>query len=140
MALWRWTKAGWAGPASSAWLRLVMLQAANTGGSFWTFHCIFQEALCCKPLKMDHVMKAFVRAVNLNHCQFECLLSDDHVTHTLPYHTEVRGLSRGAVLRHFFDLREEIGQLMEKKKGNPVMELQCQEWLQDLAFLVEMST
>lgn len=34
---------------------------------------------------------------------------------------EVRRLSRGAVLRRIFDLREEIGQFVEKK-GNPLME------------------
>uniref|UniRef100_G3Q0J7 SPIN-DOC-like zinc-finger domain-containing protein n=1 Tax=Gasterosteus aculeatus TaxID=69293 RepID=G3Q0J7_GASAC len=45
---------------------------------------------------------------------------------------------RGAVLRHFFDLREEIGQFMEKK-GKPVLELQSQEWLRDLAFLVDIT-
>lgn len=39
---------------------------------------------------------------------------------------------------HFFDLQEEIGQYMEKK-GKPVLELQPQEWLQDLAFLVDIT-
>lgn len=72
-------------------------QAANGRDGFWTFHCILhQEALCCKLLKMDHVMEVVVRTVNfiqargLNHRQFDCLLSENHVTHTLPYHTEVR--------------------------------------------------
>lgn len=41
------------------------VQAANRGGDFWTFHCILhQEALCCKSLKMDHVMEVVVRTVN----------------------------------------------------------------------------
>ena len=42
----------------------------------WTFHCIsHQEALCCKWLKIDHVMQVVVRTVNfvrtrgLNHRQ-----------------------------------------------------------------------
>ena len=78
----------------------------------------------------------FIRSRGLNHRQFDKLLSDSNITHSLPYHTEVRWLSRGAVLRHFFDLREEIGQFM-KEKGKPVLELQSQEWLQDLAFLVD---
>ncbi|CAL9692766.1 unnamed protein product [Knipowitschia caucasica] len=121
------------------------VQALNGGDRFWTFHCILhQEALCCKSLKMDHVMEVVVRTVNfirsrgLNHRQFDKLLSDSNITHSLPYHTEVRWLSRGAVLRHFFDLREEIGQFMEKK-GKPVLELQSQEWLRDLAFLVDIT-
>ena len=34
------------------------VQAADGGGCFWTFHCILHpEALCCKSLKMDHVME-----------------------------------------------------------------------------------
>ena len=41
-----------------------------------------QEALCCKSLKIHHVMQVVVRKVNfvrtkgLNHCQFYSLLSD----------------------------------------------------------------
>ena len=118
------------------------VQAANGGSCFWTFHCILhQEALCCKSLKMDHVMEVVVRTVNfirargVTHRRFDCLLSDSNITHGLPYHTEVRWLSRGAVLKRFFHLREEIGQFMEKK-GKPVVELQSPQWLQDLAFMV----
>ena len=34
------------------------VHAANGGLSFWTFHCIIHVvALCCKSLKMDHVME-----------------------------------------------------------------------------------
>lgn len=98
------------------------VQATNGGQSFWTFHCIFhQEALCCKLLRMDHVMGVVVRTVNLiqarglNHRQFDSLLTDKDITHGLPYHTEVRLLSQGAVLMRFFDLREEIGQFMVQK-------------------------
>ncbi|KAJ3583539.1 hypothetical protein NHX12_016995, partial [Muraenolepis orangiensis] len=53
-----------------------------------------REALCCKSLKMDHVMEVVVRTVNfirsrgLNHRQFDKLLSDSNITHSLPYHTE----------------------------------------------------
>ncbi|KAL3976413.1 hypothetical protein ACER0C_022299 [Sarotherodon galilaeus] len=121
------------------------VQAANREGDFWTFPCILhQEALCCKSLKMDHVMEVVVRTVNfirargLNHRQFDSLLSDCNITHGLPYHAEVRWLSRGAVLKRFFDLRGEIGQFMEKK-GKPVKKLQCPLWLQDLAFMVDIT-
>jgi len=78
------------------------------------------------------------RARGLNHCQFDCLFSDNKITHGLPYHTEVRWLSRGAVLKRFFELREEIGQFMETK-GKTVMELQYLEWLHDLAFMVDIT-
>ena len=62
----------------------------------WTFHCIsHQEALCCKSLKMDHVMQVIVRTVifvrtrGLNH----------------------RQLTVFSVIRHFL-LRGEVENLM----------------------------
>ena len=121
------------------------VQTANGGRDFWTFHCILhQEALCCKSLRMDNIMKVVVQTVNfirsrgLNHRQFDSLLREKDHNYGLPYHTEVRWLSRGAVLRRFFDLREEIKEFMEKK-GKPVLEFQSTEWMQDLAFMVDIT-
>ncbi|XP_066963215.1 general transcription factor II-I repeat domain-containing protein 2-like [Macrobrachium rosenbergii] len=77
------------------------VQATNGGQDFWTFHCILhQEALCCKTLKIDHVMSVVVQTVNLirarglNHHQFDCFLSDNDIPAGLPYHTEER-VNRG---------------------------------------------
>ena len=41
------------------------VQSARAGSDFWTFHCILhQEALCCKSLKMDNIMKVVIQTVN----------------------------------------------------------------------------
>lgn len=110
-----------------------------------SFHCIIhQEALCCKTLTMDHVMLYvfktvnFVRQTGLNERQFRALLEDCGYDSGLPYHTDVRWLSRGTVLQRFFDLRKEIIIFMENKNKN-VDKLLDDKWLQDLAFLVDIT-
>eukprot|EP00106_Octopus_bimaculoides_P020099 XP_014787541.1 PREDICTED: general transcription factor II-I repeat domain-containing protein 2-like [Octopus bimaculoides] len=80
----------------------------------------------------------FIRTRGLNHCQFDNLLSDIGVTYGLPYHTEVRWLSRGAMLKCFFNLQEEIEKFLGKR-GKPLLEFQSPEWLQDLAFIVNIT-
>lgn len=63
------------------------VQSANRRCEFWTVHCnLHQEALCCKTLKMDNVMKVVDKAVNiiwprgLNHRQFDSILREkDHM-------------------------------------------------------------
>lgn len=86
-----------------------------------------------------HVMRVviqtvnFIRAKEFNHRQFETLLSEHNITHSLPFQTEVRWLSRGAVLKHFFEICTEIDQFMEQK-GKPVAELDEWDWLAELSF------
>ena len=107
------------------------VQSARAGTDFWTFHCILhQEALCCKSLKMDNVVKA--------HRQLDSLLKKKYHIYGLPYHTQVRWLSRGAVLRRFYDLREEIEKFMEPK-SKPVLKFHSREWMQDLTFMVDVA-
>ena len=120
-----------------------------------TIHCIiYQEALCRKALKMDHVMDAVVKVVNeirakgLKYRQFQAFLEElDTEYKDLLYHCEVRWLSRGKVLERFFVLREEIMLFLMKKTpnlkekgGNLVTNLMSeQDWLLDLAFLVDLT-
>ena len=42
------------------------------------------------------------------------------------------------MLKRFFEVLEDIGQFMEKM-GSPVRELNCPQWVQDLAFMVDIT-
>uniref|UniRef100_A0AAR2KU72 DUF4371 domain-containing protein n=1 Tax=Pygocentrus nattereri TaxID=42514 RepID=A0AAR2KU72_PYGNA len=111
-----------------------------------TIHClIHQQALCCKAVKWDSVMKVVVSCVNfikanaLNHRQFQELLSElDAAYGDVLYHTEVRWLSRGRVLRRFNDLLPEINTFM-RSKSKVVPELTDAEWKWHLSFLTDVT-
>ena len=53
---------------------------------------------------MDVVVKTvnFVRARALNHRQFKFLLEENEDAHGLPYHCDIRWLSRGVVLKRYY--------------------------------------
>ena len=109
-------------------------------------HCIIhQEALCGKKIQMKNVMDVvvktvnFIRARSLNHRQFTSFLSSMESEYgELLYHTEVRWLTRGNVLRRFFALREEIGLFMAMKK-NDIPELCNPTFISNLAFLTDLT-
>jgi len=70
------------------------VQVVCGGREFWTFHCIsHQEALCCKSLKLDHVVQVVVRTVNL-------------------IRTITVSLTAFSVIRRFFYLHGEIENFM----------------------------
>uniref|UniRef100_A0A3P8RHG8 Uncharacterized protein n=1 Tax=Astatotilapia calliptera TaxID=8154 RepID=A0A3P8RHG8_ASTCA len=102
------------------------------------------KSLCGKALKMEHVMTAvtrvvnFIRAKGLNHRQFKSFL-EECGSEDVPYHTEVRWLSRGKVLNRCFELREEIFQFLESK-GQDTAELREQEFLCELAFMCDITS
>ena len=107
-------------------------------------HCIIhQENLCSKSLRMKSVMEIVVKTINyirargLNHRQF--LLDEMESQYgDLLYYTELRWLSRGAMLRHFYELREEVNHFMVEK-GKPVLHFDDSQWVCDLAFLVDIT-
>ncbi|KAJ4430111.1 hypothetical protein ANN_22321 [Periplaneta americana] len=105
---------------------------------------LYMEALCAKSVALNNVMSVVVNCVNfiksssLRNRQFKELLEElgSHYEN-VPYYCHVRWLSRGALLRRFFQLRCEINNFM-KKQGHEVPELTQEEWLCDLAFSTDL--
>ena len=108
-------------------------------------HCIIhQQALCSKCLKFDNVMSDVVKCINhirsrgLKHQLFRAFLEEiESAYEDVLYYTEVRWLSRGQVLKRFYELRAEVKTFMEKD-GMAVPVLSDPKWLMDLAFLVDI--
>ncbi|XP_078521639.1 general transcription factor II-I repeat domain-containing protein 2-like [Lissotriton helveticus] len=109
-------------------------------------HClIHQQALCCKVLKWESVMKVvvscinFIRANGLKHRQFQAFLSELESAHgDVLYHAKVRWLNRGRVLKRFYELLPEINAFL-LTKGKTVPELIDTEWKWDLDFLTDVT-
>ncbi|XP_069461251.1 general transcription factor II-I repeat domain-containing protein 2-like [Ambystoma mexicanum] len=109
-------------------------------------HClIHQQALCSKSLKFDSVMTIvvscvnFIRAHALKHRQFQEFLSELNADYgDVLYHTEVRWLSRGRVLKRFYDLLPQITAFL-LSKNKEVPELNDAEWKWHLAFLTDVT-
>lgn len=112
------------------------------------FHClIHQQNLCSKIVTINDVMTIVVKCINeiksksaLRHREFLEFLNDMESAYgDLMYYCNVRWLSKGAMLKRFYELREEVKLFMEIKE-KPVPELSNKEWLCDLSFLVDITT
>nr|XP_060480095.1 general transcription factor II-I repeat domain-containing protein 2-like isoform X1 [Panthera onca]XP_060480096.1 general transcription factor II-I repeat domain-containing protein 2-like isoform X1 [Panthera onca] len=106
---------------------------------------ILQESLCTKKLKMDHVMDivihtiTWIRSHGSDHREFSALFSELDAQYGSLFSVGLKWLSRGMVLRRFFELLEEIDFFMSSK-GKPVPQLTSKDWVKDLAFLVDIMT
>jgi glutaredoxin-related protein len=110
------------------------------------FHCIIhQQNLCAKSIKSTNVMEVVVAIINfiksraLNHRQFKEYLADlfsdyDYAS----YYCEVRWLSKGQMLKRFYDLRQDIADFIDIKR-NTINQEKDDEWVCDLAFLVDVT-
>ncbi|XP_068223147.1 general transcription factor II-I repeat domain-containing protein 2A-like [Palaemon carinicauda] len=109
--------------------------------SVLSFHClIHQESLCRSSFKLKHVMDPMVRAVNLirarglNHRQFRSFLEDIEADFTdVLYHTNIRWLSMGKVLKRMWDVKEEVVLFFNMKdiSCDFSREMECDEWLKE---------
>ena len=123
------------------------LKEKNISDNITIFYCIIrQQNLCAKSLKFKHVMGPviktinFIRARGLNHRQFQKFLHDLDTEHQdLAYFSEVRWLSKGSMLRRFYELRKEVA-LFLKNEGRLMAEMEDESWLCDLVFLVDIIT
>jgi hypothetical protein len=96
-------------------------------------------------MNLESVMNIVVSTVNfirksaLNHRKFQQFLLEVEAEYgDMLYHTEIRWLSRGNLIKRFLELRHEIEIfLTEKQKFHE--KLSDREWLWDLAFLADIT-
>lgn len=125
---------------------LTKVKDTQPNSKFAGIHCIIhQQVLCTKILKFDNVLKPvtkmvnFIRARGLSHRQFTTFLDElGSAFEDLPYYTEVRWLSCHKVLKRFFELRQEIASFLDNK-GQETTLFKDENWIQDLAFAVDMT-
>ena len=109
-------------------------------------HCIIhQGSLCAKTLKFQNVMDFVFRSINfirsrgLKHRQFQAFLEEMEADFgDVLYHTDVRWLSRGSVLRRFVALRSEIHTFLQAN-GRDTSVMDDSNWLADLCFLTDIT-
>ncbi|KAI6652455.1 General transcription factor II-I repeat domain-containing protein 2A-like [Oopsacas minuta] len=124
----------------------VSLMLKSMTSPVMAYHCIIhQEQLCAKILDMKHVMENVVNTVNfirskgLNHRQFQAFLAEIGSDYNdVIYFSQVRWLSRASTLARYWSLLEEIKTFMTIK-GKDVSFLDDDQWLNDLAFLVDIT-
>jgi hypothetical protein len=106
------------------------------------FYCV----LCGKVLRWNSIMKVVISTIDsirkrgLKHHQFKHFLEEIEVEFCgVLYYIEVRWLSRGNVLRRFFNLRAET-EIFMNEENKSVPQLSDAEWSLDLAFLVDIKS
>ena len=129
----------------SGFQRLVLNESPKVIGT----HCmIHRQVLATKtlPQEFQEVMKSVVSSVNivnaiaLNSGLFSKLCNEmDASNDVLLFHTEVRWLSRGKVLKRVFDLRDEL-KMFFNQKSKPQFEalFSDKNELQKIAYLVDI--
>lgn len=125
---------------------ITLCRKDNSFPKFLSYHCaIHKESLCGNFLIMNNVMKTVIKIVNkviahaIERCLFRALTDElDYQYGDLLLHTEVRWLSRGKVLQRFQELLPALVEFL-KEQGESFRELEDPVWLQDFAFLTDIT-
>ncbi|KAL2719445.1 hypothetical protein V1478_010907 [Vespula squamosa] len=108
-----------------------------------TFHCIMhQETLCGEVLMLSSTMKIIIKVINLirsgngslSHKKFQAFLQDENLC----------WLGTGETLKHFFNLREDILEFLQKEANTNTKDIQENfkeiKFLSELAFLTDIAS
>ena len=111
-------------------------------------HCfLHRHALASKtlPSNLQEILSTSVKVVNfiraraLNHRIFKKLCQEMGAQHeVLLYHTEVRWLSKGQVLKSLMELRKEVSFFLREKQNPLSVQFDCKEFLCGLAYLADI--
>ena len=97
------------------------IKAERPGHALTPLHCVIHQVSLCKgALNIKHVTDLIVDVVNLIRArglkQFKAFLEDLESEHwDVLYHSRVRWLSLGKILRRVWELREEIVMFLEMR-------------------------
>ena len=124
------------------------LKAEDANSDVMSFHCILhQENLCKAALDLRHVIDPVVSVVNtiraraLRHRQFKSLLEDLKAEYgDVIYHSSVRWLSLGKVIKRVWSLQDEILLFLDMKNISHdfVTKVKCQEWRYEMMFAADI--
>lgn len=99
-------------------------------------------------MKLDDIMNPvvscmnYIRAEALNKREFKALFEEEISDYgELQLYCIVRWLSKGKMLKHFFNLRQQVIEFLQEKGALPSETdfLKYPSWLSDLAFLVDVT-
>ncbi|KAK0137704.1 General transcription factor II-I repeat domain-containing protein 2 [Merluccius polli] len=91
------------------------------------------------PLEYCNANRKLYPSKRFNHRQFQSFLREINSEFAdIPYHNEVRWLSRGKVLNRVFELSKEICQFIESK-GKDSTVLRDEKWKCEVAFLADIT-
>ncbi|CAG5037673.1 unnamed protein product [Parnassius apollo] len=105
----------------------VALLQNYIGRQLFSYHCIIhQEALCAKDMTFEDVIDPVVRCINFirarafNRREFRMLFEEEIKQYgELHLYCAVRWLSKGEMVKHFYDLRDQVLDFLEEKQALP---------------------